>query len=79
MLKPSQGNTSPNNGKSKSTQKASGSLGNKNISITKGKGKPKEKAKEAINVLSIVDIPELIVTSKEEINFSWHVSGERVE
>ena len=54
-------------------------LGEQEKGVIKGKGKGKETAKEAINVLSIVDVWELIVTSWELINFSCYKPKELVE
>ena len=56
--------------------KASGSSGKKKADK---KGKGKEKAQTSANVLDIVDIGELSITSSESINFSCYETSETVE
>ena len=45
----------------------------------KGKGKVREKAQGSANVLDIMDLPELPITSSESINFSCYKMSEKVE
>ena len=39
----------------------------------------KEKAKECLNVLSIIDVPEVNTFSSQSIDFSCYIKGEVVE
>ena len=68
------GGKRPQNGKGQKSQKASGSSGKKKADK---KGKGKEKAQMSANILDIVDIGELSITSSESINFSCYRSEER--
>ena len=45
----------------------------------KGKGKVKEKAQGSANVLEIMDLAELSITSSKSINFSCYETSEKVE
>ena len=63
-------------GKGNKSQKVSGSSGKKKADK---KGKGKEKAQTSANVLDIVEIGELSVTSSESINFSCYETSETVE
>ena len=45
----------------------------------KGKGKAKEKAKDSLNVLSIVEVLDMSMFSSESINFYSYIKGDRVE
>ena len=45
----------------------------------KGKGKVEEKAQGSANVLDIMDLPELSITSSKSINFSCYETSEKVE
>ena len=71
----------PDSGKGKSSQKVSGSSGNKkqNAKERKGKGKGKDKAQEGANVFDISGLPEFSITSSESINFSCYKTGRKVE
>ena len=73
------GGKHPQRGKGKLPPKASSSSGNKKKSGQKGKGNGKEKVQESANVLSMVDVPELSITSSESINFSCYDMSEKVE
>ena len=55
------------------------SSGNKKKVDKKGKGKAKEKAQSSANVLEIMDLPQLSITSSESINFSCYKMSEKVE
>ena len=66
----------PQKGKGQKSQKASGSSGKKKADK---KGKGKEKAQASANILDIVDIGELSITSSESINFSCYKMSEMVE
>ena len=55
------------------------SSGNKKKVDKKAKSKAKEKAQGSANVLNIMDLPELSVTSSESINFSCYEMSEKVE
>ena len=70
------GGKRPQKGKGQKSQKESGSP-RKNKADKKGKGK--EKAQTSANVLDIVDIRELSITSSESINFSCYEMSEMVE
>ena len=70
------GGKCPQKGKGQKSQKVSGSSGKKKADK---KGKGKEKAQASANVLNIVDIGELSVTSSESINFSCYKMSETVE
>ena len=70
------GGKHPQKGKGQKSQKVSGSSGKKNADK---KGKGKEKAQTSANVLDIVDIGELSITSSESINFSCYKMSEMVE
>ena len=59
-------------GKGQSSQKVSSSSGNKKKVDKKGKGKAKEKAQGSANVLEIMDLAELSITSSKSINFSCY-------
>ena len=67
----------PQKGKGQQTPKVSTSLGNKKKMGYKGKGKAK--AKESLNVLSIVELLEVNMFSSKSIDFSCYVKGEVVE
>ena len=67
----------PNRGKGQKSQKVSSSSGNKRNVDKKGNGK--EKAPVSANVLDIMDIGELSITSSELINFSCYETSEKVE
>ena len=67
----------PNKGKGQKSQKVSSSSGNKKKVDKKGKGK--EKAPTSANVLEIVDLNELLITSSESINFSCYKTSDKVE
>ena len=69
----------PQKGKGNPTLKASISSrsGYKKRSDKKGKGK--EKGKESLNVLSIIELPEVNTFSSQSIDFSHYVKGEVVE
>ena len=45
----------------------------------KGKGKVEEKAQGSANVLDIMDLPELSITSSKSINFSCYKMSGKVE
>ena len=68
----------PQKGKGKYVPKASTSSwsGNKKSAYT---GKGKEKPKDSLNVLSIIEIPEVNTFSNKSINFSCYITGEKVE
>ena len=68
----------PQKGKGKYVPKASTSSwsGNKKSAYT---GKGKEKAKDSLNVLSIVEIPEVNTFSNKSIDSSCYITGEKVE
>ena len=66
----------PQKGKGQKSQRALGSSGKKKADK---KGKGKEKAQASANVLDIVDIRELSITSSESINFSCYEMSEMVE
>ena len=68
----------PQKGKGKYVPKAStsSSCGNKKLA---NKGKGKENVKDSLNVLSIVDVPEVNTFSNKSIDFSCNVKGEIVE
>ena len=66
----------PNKGKEQKSKKASGSSGKKKA---EKKGKGKEKAQTSANVLDIVEIGELSITSSKSINFSCYDTSETVE
>ena len=70
------GGKHPQKGKGQKSQKASGSSGKKKADK---KGKGKEKAQTSANVLDIVDIGKLSITSSESINFSCYKMSEMVE
>ena len=59
-------------GKGQLSQKALSSSGNKKRVDKKEKGKVKEKAQSSANILDIMDIGELVITSSESINFSCY-------
>ena len=65
------GGKHPQNGKGQSSQEALSSSGNKN--------KAKGKAQGSANVLDIMDLPKLSITSSESINFSCYETSEKVE
>ena len=67
----------PQKGKGHQTPKTSGFSGNKKKWDKKGKSK--EKAKESLNVLSIVEVPELSTFHSESNDFSCYVKGGVVE
>ena len=71
------GGKHPNKGKGQKSQKALSSSGNKKKADKKGKGK--EKASTSANILDIMDIKELSITSSESINFSCYEMSEKVE
>ena len=71
------GEKCPNKGKGQKSQKALSSSGNKKKADKKGKGK--EKASTSANILDIMDIKELSITSSESINFSCYEMSEKVE
>ena len=73
------GGKHPQKGKGQSSQKTSSSSGNKKKMDKKGKGKVREKAQGSANVLDIMDLPELPITSSESINFSCYKMSEKVE
>ena len=66
----------PQKCKGQKSQKASGSSGMKKADK---KGKGNKKAQASDNVLDIVDIGELSITSSESINFSCYKTSETVE
>ena len=66
----------PQKGKGQKSQRASGSSGKKKADK---KGKGKEKAQTSANVLDIVDIRELLMTSSQSINSSCYKMSEMVE
>ena len=68
-----------NTGKGKLSPTVSGSLGNKNQGGKKGKDKGKKKVSESTNVLDIMDLLALSMTSSESINFSCYKMSEKVE
>ena len=68
----------PQKGKGKYTPKASTSSSGRNKKSAY-KGKEKDKAKESLNVLSIVDIPEVNMFGNKSIDFSCYIMGEKVE
>ena len=68
----------PQKGKGKYVPKVSTSSGGGNKKMA-FKGKGKEKAKESLNVLSIVKILEVNTFSNKSIEFSCYVKGEIVE
>ena len=70
------GGKHPQKGKGQKSQTVSGSTGKKKVDK---KGKGKEKAQTSANVLDIVDIGELSITSSESINFSCYEMSEMVE
>ena len=70
------GGKHPQKGKGQKSQKESKSSGRKKADK---KGKGKEKAQTSANMLDIVDIGELSVTSSESINFSCYEMSETVE
>ena len=72
------GGKHPQRGKRK-TPKASSSLGNKKKSEKKGKGKGKEHAKDSLNVLSIVEVPDMSTFSSKLINLYCYIKCETVE
>ena len=63
------GGKHPQKSKGQKSQKVSGSSGKKKADK---KGKGKEKAQMSANVLDIVDIRELSITSSKSINFSCY-------
>ena len=69
------GGKHPQKGKGQKSQKGLGSSGKKKADR---KGKGKEKASTSANVLDIVDIGELLITSSESINFSCYKMSEMV-
>ena len=71
------GGKHPNKGKGQKSQKPSSSSGNKKKVDKKGKGK--EKASTSANVLEIVDMNKLLITSSKSINFSCYEMSEKVE
>ena len=71
------GGKCPNEGKGQKSQTASSSKGNKTKADKKEKGK--EKAPTSANVLEIMDLNELLITSSESINFSCYETSEKVE
>ena len=71
------GGKHPNKGEGQKSQKTSGSSGKKKKADKKGKDK--EKAQTSANILDIVDIGELSITSSESINFSCYKMSEMVE
>ena len=70
------GGKHPQKGKGQKSQKVLGLSGKKKADK---KGKGKEKAQMSANVLDIVDIGELSITSSELINFSCYETSETVE
>ena len=70
------GGKHPQKGKGQKSQKVPGSSGKKKADK---RGKGKEKAQMSANVLDIVDIRELSITSSESINFSCYETSETVE
>ena len=66
-----------NKGKGQKSPKASSSSGNKKEVDKTGKGK--EKASTSANVLEIVNMNELLITSSESINMSCYETYEKVE
>ena len=67
----------PQKGKGKSPPKVSTLSRNKKKLDKKGKGK--EKAKESLNVLSIIELPEMNTFSSQSIDFSCYIKGDIVE
>ena len=67
----------PQKGKGKLTPKVSSSSGNKKKLDKKGKGK--EKAKDSLNVLSIIELPKVNTMSSQSIDFSCYEKGDIVE
>ena len=70
------GGKHPQKGKGQKSQKVSGLSGKKKADK---KGKGKEKAQMSVNILDIVDIGELSITSSESINFSCYETSDKVE
>ena len=70
------GGKCPQNGKGQKSQKVLNSSGKKKADK---KEKGKEKAQTSANVLDIVDIGELSITSSESIKFSCYMTSEMVE
>ena len=66
-----------NKGKGQKSQRMSSSSGNKKKVDKKRKGK--EKAPMSANVLEIVDLNQLWITSSESINFSCYEMSEKME
>ena len=57
----------PHKGKGKSSPKVSTSSRNKKKSDKKGKGKEEEKAKDSLNILLIIDLPEVNMFSSQSL------------
>ena len=70
------GGKHPQKGKGQKSQKVLGLSGKKKADK---KGKGKEKAQMSANVLDIMDIGELSMTSSESITFSCYETSETVE
>ena len=67
----------PQKGKGKQAPKASTSSRNEKKLDKKGKGK--EEAKESLNVLSIIELPEMNTFSSQSIDFCCNIKGDIVE